>query len=684
MTPSLPQHDTPAQQATRAQQLAAVQASLTYTHSTTVAPLGVAASLPKDQGFSPILLGGAATVVLSLVDDVLTLAAPLLTPRGDRVQLVGASEDEQKAAATALGELRALRDRLQGHQEAATHGRAVPVVTEVEDGQRAIGRAVGGVVGRVGGLVGKVDALERGVDALQRGADAVKETVNAALTDHPPHGPLSFLEDLVRILASLALQGLLRQIDLYGRARDLYAFVRQFSILLPPDVVSVWDEDRWFAQLRLAGPNPMVIRGITALPANFPVTDAQYQRVMGAQDSLAQAGADGRLYLCDYAALAGMPASSFPDGPKYLAAPLALFATPASGRGALRPVAIQLQQTPGRDNPIVQPGDDEAWRVAKLYVNSADGNHHELASHLGLTHLLIEAFAMATPRQLAPEHPLYVLLTPHFEGTLAINNAAVHGLIAPGGIVDRLLAGTIQGSTAVSVQSVLQTDVSTLPVPVALARRGVLDLQGLPDFPYRDDALLVWEAQERWVTDYLSLYYVTDADIAGDTELVAWLAELSAPQGGGLVGVPQSPSFDQLVALVTSVIFTASAQHAAVNFPQRTIMAFTPAMPLATYQPPPSSLEVSADALLDALPPLQDAFVQVSVGTLLGGVYFTRLGDYSRYLRTSYFQDARVAGPLGAFQRRLIQVENEIGRRNLSRVPYTQILPSAVPQSINI
>ena len=110
----------------------------------------------------------------------------------------------------------------------------------------------------------------------------------------------------------------------------------------------------------------------------------------------------------------------------------------------------------------------------------------------------------------------------------------------------------------------------------------------------------------------------------------------------------------------------------------------SPAAPLALYTPPPSSRSVAQGALLEALPPLQQGFVQLGFLSLLGGVYFTRLGDYDRYQRTSTFGDPRVEGPLQAFQRALLEVEREIGRRNMRRSAYTTLLPSEIPQSINI
>jgi len=72
------------------------------------------------------------------------------------------------------------------------------------------------------------------------------------------------------------------------------------------------------------------------------------------------------------------------------------------------------------------------------------------------------------------------------------------------------------------------------------------------------------------------------------------------------------------------------------------------------------------------------------VGSLLGGIYYGQLGDYDRDLPGQYFADPRVREPLLSFQQRLLDVEQAIGRKNLSRTPYTVLLPSAIPQSINI
>ncbi len=80
---------------------------------------------------------------------------------------------------------------------------------------------------------------------------------------------------------------------------------------------------------------------------------------------------------------------------------------------------------------MIIPPEYWQWQAAMSLVQVADGNYHELFVHLGRTHLIIEAFTIATNRCLAESHPVNVLLLPHFEGTLFINNSAAGSLIAP-------------------------------------------------------------------------------------------------------------------------------------------------------------------------------------------------------------------------------------------------------------
>lgn len=71
---------------------------------------------------------------------------------------------------------------------------------------------------------------------------------------------------------------------------------------------------------------------------------------------------------------------------------------------------LQLQQTPGPQNPVFLPSDGCDWLLAKIWVHSADFQCHQLSSHYLRTHMLGEMCCVATLRQLPEIHPLHQVM----------------------------------------------------------------------------------------------------------------------------------------------------------------------------------------------------------------------------------------------------------------------------------
>jgi arachidonate 15-lipoxygenase len=641
--PTLPQADTPAEQAARAAQIAAAQAVYVWTTEVPTLPgVPLATDVPKNDeptiAWFAVLIG----VGLAIVRNALTVKlggvdkGELDTPRA-----------HYEAALAECAAIEASTAKI-----AAEHG--------VHDGGSIFGRIVGDV--------------EQAVAAAERDA-------HLALLK----GYKERIEDLMTVSAD-EVAGLGS-----SQPRSLDAYRALFATLPVPGIAYDFQDDGAFARLRVQGPNNMLIAAVgDALPANFPFTDAQYQTVVNG-DTLAAALADGRLFLLDYKDLAILDPGTYGGLAKYAWQPMALFAVPPRG-SSLIPVAIQCGQDPAA-HPIFTPSPAAdrlwGWEMAKLVVEVADGNYHELFTHLGRTHLVIEAFAVATHRHLAEVHPIWALLVPHFEGTLFINEAAATSLIAADGPIDHIFAGTIASSQLAAVDARLAFDFRGKMLPADLAARGVGTGSALADYPYRDDALLVWNAIHEWARQYVDLYYASDADVTGDTELAAWAACLAGE--AKIRGVGPVTTRRQLIDICTMVMFTASAQHAAVNFPQKDIMAFAPAITGAGWQAAPNG-ERGHDkpGWLAMMPPMALALQQLNVLELLGSVHYRPLGDYrsNAFPYPTWFQDPRVTaaeGPLAWFQAALQGVEAEIVARNAQRLqPYPYLQPSLIPTSINI
>ena len=174
-------------------------------------------------------------------------------------------------------------------------------------------------------------------------------------------------------------------------------------------------------------------------------------------------------------------------------------------------------------------------------------------------------------------------------------------------------------------------------------------------------------------THYQAVMGSDDSLAAAGQEGRLYLADYQILDGG-------IQTLDYLVDAATLIIFTASAQHAAVNFPQKDLMSYAPAFPLAGYVSASINGEVSEQDYLNLLPPLEQAQQQFNLLTLLGSIYYNQLGEYPK----SHFANPKVQILLQKFQSRLQQIEITINQRNLHRPTYEYLLPSKIPQSINI
>lgn len=505
---------------------------------------------------------------------------------------------------------------------------------------------------------------------------------------------------------------------------NLEKYKALFALISKPDIVGLLSQsqghiDRAFAWQRLAGVNPMVLRAVTNLasqprsmqqgcngediftplqpgemPLNFPVTNRMYQQVMSSEDSLERAAAERRLYLADYRLLMNLPQGIWRDGllgierGRYLYAPLALFAwEPGDNRGfgEFKPIAIQCHQhTPtGVPNPIFTPHDRYHWQMARTVVQCADGVLQELVHHLGYTHLVIEAAIVAAQRNLAKVHPLYVLLAPHFQFTLAINDYASKNLIAPGGQVDQLFGSTLEGCLTALVRGMREYDFSRAAPPEELKFRGMCDRTGLPEYPYRDDALRVWPPLKQFVQRYVALYYGSDEDVRQDWELQGFIKSFGDSQEGNIPGVPaQIETRESLVEVLATLIFTATAQHSALNYAQFPFMGYVPNVPGALYaEAPTRETNQSQIEWLKMLPPVSKAMQQFAILYQLSSVRFSVLGHYEPF----YFEDRRVDGLVRQFQRELALVEIAIKDTDQYRfISYPYLFPSAIGNSIFI
>jgi arachidonate 15-lipoxygenase len=434
--------------------------------------------------------------------------------------------------------------------------------------------------------------------------------------------------------------------------------------------------DRAFAWQRIAGANPMSIRRVARLPEDFPVTEAVWTRAVG-EGSLAEALGNGKAYVVDHSLLHGAPTTRYLGRQKYLTGARALFGALPTGKGELTPVAIQLEPGGG----VVTPKDGVTWAMARYCFQVADANVHETMEHLGATHMVMEALGIAGRRTLAGDHPLRKLLDPHIAGTFAVNDSAKHFLIAPDGVVDRVFAARIDVAVSLVRTALDRFSLQDRAPSHEIAARGMDDPEVV--FPYRDDVALVYAAIERFVSGYVRQTYASDAAVAADAQLRAWVAEAGSPIAGNLKNVRPVETLADLTLWMTNLIHIGSAQHAAVNFPQFPYFGWGANVAGACWGPPPKLDGSATEGDLAALMPPWDCLTrQADTVFLLSGIYYRPLGTYAHL-----GDDPRTKPLIDAFAKDLAAVDAAILARegDGSRfLPYPFLRPSLIPSSINI
>ncbi|VAI01403.1 unnamed protein product [Triticum turgidum subsp. durum] len=359
-----------------------------------------------------------------------------------------------------------------------------------------------------------------------------------------------------------------------------------------------WRSDEEFAREMLAGVNPVCIKRLTEFPVkstldpsvygdqSSTITEDQIQQNLEDGLTVKQAMEKNRLFILDHHDnfMPFLDRINKLEGNYIYASRTLLF---LKADGTLKPLAIELSlphpqgMQHGAESKVYLPAgiesgvDGQIWQLAKAYASVDDSAWHQLISHWLNTHAVIEPFVIATNRQLSVVHPVHKLLSPHYRDTLNINALARTTLINAGGVFEMTV---FPEKYALEMSSIVYKNwkLTEQGLPDDLVKRGmaVPDSSSpygvrllIKDYPYAVDGLVIWWAIERWVNEYLAIYYPNDGVLRADKELEEWWKEVREVGHGDLKDAdwwPRMVTVQELAKTCTTIIWVASALHAAM------------------------------------------------------------------------------------------------------------------------
>jgi len=305
-----------------------------------------------------------------------------------------------------------------------------------------------------------------------------------------------------------------------------------------------WTSDDAFTKSFLTGTNPLMVRMVRSLDE---IRDEFKNLTNLWGETVRSLLGENRLFVADYSSLETI--SLVPGNVLY--APQVLFEKTPDGY--LNALAILLSSpkaphtTPRlvnlvKDRPDQTRPDHFQRLFAWMHVSLADAQIHAFSHHMR-DHFVMEAISIARHNWLEDDHNIGKLLKPHMTGTIFINFAARHGLVAKkGSSVQKMFSVGRDGAMQLVSEEMSQRyDWSAVAFPTMMEDRGFSKTDGLKGYYYRDDGFDLWDALYQFVEGVVKHTYLSDKEVREDNSLIGFHASLADPKRGNIPGFPETP-----------------------------------------------------------------------------------------------------------------------------------------------
>jgi len=440
-----------------------------------------------------------------------------------------------------------------------------------------------------------------------------------------------------------------------------------------------WKEDRIFAQRRLAGICPFFLQQVTTsdnigikkekleslLNPDFDWNSAVKEAIGDTQiNSLDQAISAGRVYVLyhDYFNdIFRMASHESGRTPINTTSTVSVFVTDQNGD--LNVVAIQEDYR--RDSKVHSPKSPPAdWEKAKALVEMEESGHCQAIGHLYECHVRMEIICNTQPKHMSPTHPLYELMRQHCMGTESLGYfGADRVLLVKGGSFDKLFQFGHQGALHMMNHVFDNDHYDRMDLELRLKNQGLIN-DNLKYYPYRDDGLVLWRGVQVFAERIVSAYYVTDEDVAKDSEVQNLMNELSRDGKrtlnggkGPMRGVPTEMKSKKELSTFLARFLLPVIQHSAANYPIYPYVMYYPMQAGLLFEPQ------GEENMLNMMPNATTVIESTVQGAMLASLRMNKLFDYSNQLTDDKTRDI----VRDTFRHFHVDIQTKLAARNAKR-----------------
>jgi hypothetical protein len=323
---------------------------------------------------------------------------------------------------------------------------------------------------------------------------------------------------------------------------------------------------------------------------------------------LQRSAAAGNLYVIDMSRFEALQPHVAQGAPRFTPSTVTLLTRNPSTK-TLTPVAILVSGYKGRGRQVYtrRNATNGAWLYALQAAKASITVFGVWLGHVYHWHIVTCAMQMTMFNTFAATHPIYQLLAPQSQFAMAFDdvllaqwpNIAPPTSIASGGEFLGLANDYATG------RSYFDDDPKVTLKALGLAQKDFSRNLPWDQYPVVQRLLTIWDLVTPYVNTFVQATYRSDAAVAGDSALQAWIATASAKDQGNIRGLPKVNSRAALERVLTSLLYRITAHGIArMNSTANPALTFVPNFPhcLQRTDIPKPRARIDTRTLLSYLP----------------------------------------------------------------------------------